>query len=174
MPRNSLPQQEGLDQRTFAGLEIGQHAQLFHSARRQVLRLVHHQQRALALTRGRGEKILQILQQCGFGQAFVLQAERRGHATQGVLRIQLGRHQLRRHQIVGLELTEQVTYQRGLAGTDLAGDDDESLAQRQAVIQVGHRPLVALGAEEKSRIGIELERFGAKAVIVFVHGQSVV
>jgi hypothetical protein len=107
-------------------------------------------------------------------QAFVLQPERGGHAAQRVVGVELGRHQLRGHQVVGLELAKQVAHQRGLAGADFAGDDDEALAERQAVIQIRHRPLVPLGAEEETRVGIELKRLGAKAVIVFVHEQSVI
>ena len=44
-----LADQEALQQRLVAELEVRQHAQLFHRARRQVLRLVDDQQAALAL-----------------------------------------------------------------------------------------------------------------------------
>jgi hypothetical protein len=145
-----LAEQEGLDQRAVVVLEVGQHAQFLDRARRQVLRLVDHQQGALALARGHGEKILEVFQQRRLGQAFVLQAERGGDAAQGVFGVELGRHQLRRDQVLRVELAEQVAHQRGLAGADLAGDDDEALAQRQAVVQIRHRPLVPLGPEEES------------------------
>ena len=48
-PKFRLAKQKTLQQRPFGMLEIGQHAQLFHRARRQILRFVHHQKRALAL-----------------------------------------------------------------------------------------------------------------------------
>ena len=58
-----LTDEKALQQRLVAELEIRQHAQLFNRARREVLRLVHHKQAALALARLADEKGLERDQQ---------------------------------------------------------------------------------------------------------------
>ncbi len=68
-----------------------------------------------------------------------------------------------------LETVEQAAQHRRLAGTDLAGDDDEAFVARDAVLEVRFGAPVLLAAEEEVRVGIELERVAAQAVEGFVH-----
>ena len=68
---------------------------------------------------------------------------------------------LRRRIGLGVELRQQQIDERGLAGADLAGDDDEALALMQPVGQMRHGAGVAGAAEEEARIGRELERQSA-------------
>jgi hypothetical protein len=164
-----LAEQEGLQQRLVVGLEVRQHAQFFHRARRQVLGFVDDQQGALALVVDIAQELLQARQQVGLARAFVRQAEGRDHHAQRVVRIQVGVDDVGGDDLVGGQAVEQVAHQRGLAGTDFAGDDDEALALRQAVLEVGHGALVALAAEEEVRIGAQLEGLGGKSVVSLVH-----
>ena len=74
---------------------------------------------------------------------------------------------------VAVELRPELLDQRGLAGADLAGDDDEALLLRQPVDQVRDRPAVPAGAEEEPAVGRQLERDAGEIVEVLVHGDPI-
>src|SRR5262249_49979745 len=74
-PEFRLPDEEALQQRVRLELEVRQHPQLFDGPRREVLRLVDDEQRALPLLAHRDEKRFQRQQQVGFLDAFGLQSE---------------------------------------------------------------------------------------------------
>src|SRR3546814_17774458 len=59
--------------------------------------------------------------------------------------------------------------QRCLAGADIAGDDDEALALRQAIAQIGHCLTVRAAFEIESGIGRQLERASGEAIEMIVH-----
>src|SRR3546814_17907669 len=59
--------------------------------------------------------------------------------------------------------------QRCLAGADIAGDDDEALALRQAIAQIGHCLPVRAAFEIESGIGRQLERASGEAIELIVH-----
>ena len=84
--------------------------------------------------------------------------------AQHVVRVELGANELRRDDLFAVELLEQTAHDRRLAGTDLAGDDDETLALIEPVLQIRERALVPAAAEEERGIGIELEGLAGQAV----------
>jgi hypothetical protein len=99
----------------------------------------------------------------------VRDAERRRDHPQHVLGIELRADQLRRDQVLALQLAKQVAYQRRLARTDFPSDNDEPFPLVQSILEVGHGPLVTLAAIEEVRIGVELKWLGAQFVEGFVH-----
>jgi len=129
-----LPDQEALQQRMVLELEVGQHAQLLDRRRGEVLRLVDDQQRTLA-RRGDGHQIgLDRQQQAGLVEIAGRHAEGGGHHAQHVAGVDLGADDVGGDHALGVELLEQAAHDGRLAGTDLAGDDDETLALVQAVL----------------------------------------
>ena len=74
--------------------------------------------------------------------------------AQQVVGLELRADDLRGHDGLAIELLEQRAHQRGLAGADLAGDDDEALALVDAVLQVRQRAAVALAAEVEAGSGL--------------------
>src|SRR5690606_39636844 len=62
--------------------------------------------------------------------------------------------------------------QRGLAGPDATGDDDEAFALLEAIAKIGHRALVAAAFEIEAGIRRETEGFAAELVKWFVHSVS--
>ena len=59
--------------------------------------------------------------------------------------------------------------ERRLARADVAGDDDEALALRQAEPEIRHGFLVRSAFEVKARVRRQLKRGRAQAVMVGVH-----
>src|SRR5262249_42905804 len=97
------------------------------------------------------------------------QPEGDGDGTQQILRIELRGHQLRGDQPAGIDLFQQASHQRRLAGADLASDDDEAFALVDAVLQVGEGALVAAASVEERRIGVELEGLAGEPEESLVH-----
>ena len=97
------------------------------------------------------------------------QTEGHRYGTQQVLRVELGRHQLCGDEPAGIDLFEQAAHQRGLAGADFSGDDDEAFALMHAVLEVGEGALVSATAVEKGGIGIELKGLAGQPEKCFVH-----
>ena len=165
-----LADQEALQQRMVAELEVRQHAQFLDSARVEVLRLVHDQQRMAPLRRQRGQEGLQRRDQVRLGAAGLRRnAEGGDDRLQQLARLQLGADDLRRQHLLAVQPVEQHAHQRGLARADLAGDDDEALGLRDAVLQVGQRAAVAAAVEVERRIRVELEGRAAETEVGFVH-----
>ncbi len=96
-------------------------------------------------------------------------AEGLGHRAQQVVGLELRADDLRGDDHLRVEFLQQRAHERGLAGADLAGDDEEALALVDAVLQVRVRALVPLAAEVEGRVGTELEGLARQAVEVFVH-----
>ena len=129
-----LADQKALQQRLVAELEIRQHAQLLDRARRQILRLVDDQQRALLVDRELAQERLERRQQHRLVDRLDRQAERRADRAQHVVGVELRADELRGDDLVAVELLEQAAHDRRLAGADLAGDDDEAFALVEAVL----------------------------------------
>src|SRR5262249_61998639 len=79
------------------------------------------------------------------------------------------RVQQKRGERRAIDLLEDRTAQRRLAGADVAGDDDEALAAPDRVLQKVERVAVRLAAIEELRIRRQAERLLRESVIVFVH-----
>ena len=61
--------------------------------------------------------------------------------------------------------------QRRLARADVAGDDDEALALREAVAEIGHRGAMGLALEPEARVRRQLEGAIAEPVVAVVHAR---
>ena len=164
-----LSDEEALQKRLVSELEVRQHAQLLDRARRQVLRLVDDQQRALLVDGELAQERLQRREQDRLVDRLDRQPERRSHGTQEVVRVELRAHELDSDDLGGIELLQEAPHDRRLAGADLAGDDDETLALVEPVLEVRERALVAPAAVVERRIGVELEGFAGEPVEGFVH-----
>ena len=140
--------------------------------RREVLRLVDDQQRALLVERELAEERLERREQDRLVDRLDRQPERRADCTQHVVGVELRADELRRDELVAVDVLEQVAHDRRLAGADFAGDDDEALALVEPILQVGERALVPAAAEVERRIGVELERLARQVIEGFVHGTS--
>ncbi len=145
-----LADEEALQQRLVAELEIRQHAQLLDRARRQVLRLVDDQQRALLVDGELAQERLQRREQDRLVDRLHRQPERRRHGAQQVVRVELRAHELDSDDLGGIELLQKAPHDRRLAGADLAGDDDEALALVEPVLEVRERALVARGCRSRT------------------------
>ena len=89
----------------------------------------------------------------GLVRQFGLHAEERaGDHPQHVVGIELRADDLLGDQVARRERAQQVADQCGLAGTHVAGDDDEALGLMHAVVEVGHRTPVAATAKEEGRV----------------------
>ncbi len=89
--------------------------------------------------------------------------------AQQVVGVELRAHELRRDDLRRIELLQQAADDRRLARADLAGDDDETLALVEPVLEIGERALVAAAAVVERRIGVELEGLPGQSVEGFVH-----
>jgi hypothetical protein len=99
----------------------------------------------------------------------VADAESRGDHAQGILGVKLRADQLGGHHFLGIEIVEQAAHDRRLAGTHLAGNDDEAFVLIQAILQVSHRPPVLFAGEIERGIGIELKGLAGQAIERLVH-----
>ena len=169
LPQFRLTDQEALQQRLVAELEVREHAQLLDRARGEVLRFVDHEQRAFLFHCALAEEGLQRREQHGLVERLHRQPERHGDRAQHVLGVELRADELRCDDLRWIELLEQAAHDRRLAGADIAGDDDEPFALVQTVLEIGEGALVAAAAEVERRIGIELERLAGQPEKGFVH-----
>jgi hypothetical protein len=168
-----LADQDDLQQLALAGLQVGQQAQLFQHLGRQVLRLVDHQHVVVAL----GVAVQQVAvdgvdiafhaQRAG-GCGRQLDAELVADRQQQFLDRQLGIEDVGQAAVVG-NLLDEAAAHRGLAGADLARQQDEAAAAADAVQQVGQRLAMALAHEEVARIGRDRERLLLQVEVVSVH-----
>jgi len=164
-----LAHQKALQEPLVAELEVGQHAQFFDRAAREILGFVDDQQGALALRHERHEERFELGEQLRLVDRLRRQSERHGDGMQQLLRVELGRDQLGGNESVGIDLFEQAAHKRGLTGTDFSGDDDEAFTLVHAVLQVGEGALVAATAVEKGGIGIELKGLAGQPEKRLVH-----
>ena len=81
----------------------------------------------------------------------------------------LGSDDMRADDVLFRQKLKQRTHEHGLAGTDIAGNDDESLALSNAVAQIGKRALVPAAAEKKARVRAQAEWLGLEVVESLVH-----
>jgi len=98
----------------------------------------------LPSARRAAEEDLKVAQQGRLRQTVVRQPEGGADQPQQVVRLHLRGDELRGDHLLPVQLAEQVAREHGLAGADVAGDDDEPLSLLQPVAQVGHRALVEL------------------------------
>ncbi len=167
-----LAEQENLEQRMAAELEIRQHAQLFERRDREVLPLVDDQQSAAAGARLFAQILLHRAQQFGLALPFPFDAELFGDEAEQVVALDLRRHQLDRGQAIGVDRVHQMPDQRCLARADVAGDDDETFALREAIAEVGHRFAVGAAFEIEMRVWRQLERTPGETIELIVHRKN--
>jgi hypothetical protein len=74
--------------------------------------------------------------------------------------------------VAAVQSLDQAPQHHRLAGADLAGDDDEALVARDAVLEVGLGAPVLLAREVELRVGVELEGLAAQPVEGLVHDRQ--
>ena len=165
-----LTEEEALHQRAPVHLEVGEHAQLLHRARGEVLGLVDEQQRAFAEMGALFEIRLQVLEDDGLGLRVVVQPELGRRDPQEVLGLDLGRHDVGDGHVLAFQHGRERAHQHRLPGTDVPGDHDETFALLDPVEEVGHRSLVAVAVEEHPRVGVQAEGLAGQVLERLVHG----
>ena len=108
------------------------------------MHFVHHEQAAPAAPSLVDEEGLERDQQLRLRDPAHVDAESGAHHAQRVFRLQLGGDQLADVYVGVAQRVEQTGQDGRLAGADLAGDDDEALVARNAVLQVRLRPAMLL------------------------------
>ncbi len=103
-----LAEQEDLEQRIAARLEIGEHAQLLQALQRQRLRLVDHQQGPPPGARDGVEPLLDRREHARLGGVGRVDVEPRRDQPQQVLGAELGRDDLDDIHPLAVDLAEQV------------------------------------------------------------------
>ena len=164
-----LAQQQDLQQRMRAQLEVGEHTQLFERLDREVLGLVHHQQTAATGARFLVQERLDQRERARLVVPPGRQAEGAcGHVDQ-LVAIKPAGHDLCRGQSLAVDRCQQMRRQCRFARTHRAGDDDEALALRKAIAKIRQRLAVRSALEIEFRIGGELEGPPGELVERIVH-----
>jgi hypothetical protein len=123
--------------------------------------LLGREQREIGFKRG---------DQIGFAVAFAGNAKRGDGCAEQVTRFQLRANQLGRHDLLVVDVVEQGAHEGGLAGADVASDDDEAFSLVQAKFQVRQRAAVPLAVKEEAGVRVEQEGGAGEAEMVLVHG----
>ncbi len=152
-----------------AGLKVRQQPQFLERGEVERLRLVDDQQGTPPGARGGMQAALDPGEQLGLGHAVGIEVEPVRHHAQQVVGLDLGRGDADGEQALAIDRRHQMADERGLAGADLAGDDDEALTLRQAITKIGHRLFVRRRVEPETRIWRQLERSAAQSVMFVVH-----
>jgi hypothetical protein len=164
-----LAEQEDLQERMAAKLEVRQHPQFFERRDGKILPLVDDQKSAAARARLFAQILLHRPQQFGLAFAFPFDAELFGDQAEQVVALNLRRHQLDRGQPIGVDRVHQMADERRLARAHVAGDDDEAFTLREAITQIGHRLAVRAAFEIEMRVGRQLERPAGETIELIVH-----
>ena len=167
-----LADQEALEKRAALELEVRQHSQLLDGPRAEVLRLVDHQERPPALRHQSDQKCFDVAEQLGFAGGAGGNTEGGRDGLQQIFGVELGRDDLGGDHLLRIEPLEQAADQRGLAGTDLSGYDDETLALIQAVLEIRVRARVPAAREEELGVRIQLEGLSRQPVERLVHARG--
>ena len=164
-----LAEQQRLQQRVRAELEVGQHAQLFERADREVLSLVDDQQRATAVARFLVQEQFDRRQIGGLVATRHIEPEAARSDVDHLFAVERAGDDFAHGQAFVVELLFQVRDQRRLARADLAGNHDEAFALVQTIAEIAQRLLVRNALEVERRVGRKLEGPLAEAVEFFVH-----
>ena len=152
-----LAEQKLLQQRVRAQLEVGHHPQLFERFETEVLRLVHDQQAATAITRFLVQERLDRTQRARLVLPGDVEPEALRHQMDQFGTIEVAGNDLADGHLVGIDLLHEVGDHRRLARADLAGDDDEALALRHPVAEIAQRLSMRDALEVERRVRRELE-----------------
>ena len=167
-----LTQQQNLQQRMRAELKIRQHAQFFQRRGLQVLGFIDDEKAATSGARLILQEILECAQRGGLvGGARVrqLNAECLRCQPHQFVPIELAGHDLAHGQPLPIDRGDQMRGQRRFARAHFAGDDNKTLALRQAIAQIRQRLAVSQAFEIEIGIGRELERPAAEPIKLIVH-----
>ena len=122
------------------------------------MRLVNDEQGASALGSKRGQESLETGDEMRLGSAGRRNSKGHQNGLQQLARFELGAYDLRCNHLLRVQAFQQGAHECGLAGTDLAGDNDETFPLMRAKLQVGQGVAVAPTVEIERRIRIQLKR----------------
>src|SRR5581483_2289554 len=151
-----LADQKDLDQLLLIGRQVREEADLLQALDAEELRLVDDQEGVPPLSEEIEKKVVQLVEQDLLRLTLPFQSEVLIDALQeldgGELRVEEERRPDRR-----IDLAQKEPAEGGLAGPDLADDDDEPFPLLQAVEDVGEGLVMPLAEEKKPGIGGEFE-----------------
>ena len=163
-----LSQKDDLDQFFVLGLQIREHADFLKDGRCEVLRLVDDDDDVMAVAQLFNEISVQLGNKLRFGTAGVLDVKIFKDGAQQVLAADMGVGDQGR---LGarVELVQKRAADGGLAGADVAGNDDKALAGFNGIDQCTQGLHVLAAFVEKPRTGRHIERRFFEAVEFVVH-----
>jgi hypothetical protein len=164
-----LAEQQGLQQRMAAELEVRQHPQLLERRDGEILRFVHHQQAPPAGARLLVEESFDRAERAGLVVALDVEPEALGDDMDDLFLVELAGDDLPHDQPLGVDGAHQVRDEGRLARADLAGDDHEAFALRQAIAEVRQGLAMRDAAEIERRIGRQLEGLACQAIEIVKH-----
>src|SRR5262245_22593726 len=153
-----LSNEKDLQQLLRLGLEVREKPDLLESLEAQVLRLVEGEHGVLTRPPPLDQEVVQGDQPLDVGLAGLGDAEVLQHVLENPLEGQ-GRVEDEGRGAIALQATEERAQERGLAGADLAGEQDEALVLLDAVEQLRQSLPVPWGGVEETRIGRGVEGF---------------
>jgi hypothetical protein len=151
-----LADEHHLQQLRLLGLEVREHAEFLEGPEAEVLRLVDDEQHEPAVLPFADEELGELAQHrrlAGLG----LEAEVEQDGLDELARVEHRVHDARERRLA-VESAQQRLQQRGLAGADLAGDDDEARVSLDAVAQVAQR--LPVHAARVQVVGVGLSENG--------------
>ena len=142
--------------------EVAQQSDFLEHVPLQVVRLVHDQHRGAADAGPLQQHVVQGEQDFGLGEAVAPQIQIVGQHLEELLHGQTRIEQGGEGDLLRVEKVAQALQHGGLAGADLAGEDDEALAALHAIDQVGQRFFVLRAPEQERRVRAHVERILVK------------
>ena len=168
-PQLGLADEDDLQKLLLGRFKIGEQTNLLEDFGTQILGLVHDQHRAPPATVGIQQVGVQTVDQRLDGATLRrLDPQFLGNRREEFPGRQLGIEDQRDVRLVR-QLLEQAADQRGLAGTDFAGELNESAALGNAVEQVGQRVGMALAHVQVARVRSDGKGFFRQSEKLGVH-----
>ncbi len=164
-----LSHQKDLQQKFVIVLQIGQQAQFFQGVRRQALRLVHNQNRTLAVMKRAHQERLDFNQQVRLAAVLGLQTQRTRHHVQQVAGFELGTGQRCHLNPVAIQAGKNFGDQGGFPGPRCTGYGDKTFALVNAILEIILGIGITFVMQGKTVIGPQTEGFTGQSVIVFIH-----
>src|SRR6266851_6155412 len=165
-----LAREDDLQQLVRRSLEIGQQANLFEYRKRQVLRFVYDQHGGFAGAVTVEQPLIELHELLALRAHVALNFKLRQDKIKQLIRIHPRIEEERGLGPAEVQPVEQTVYERGLSGSHLAGQRDESLSPLDTVHQSGERFLNWRCQQEVTRIGIDVERTFFQSKKALVHG----
>ena len=135
------------------------------------MRFIHDQQTAPTGTRFGMQKFFKRAQQLRLVHIVGINIEMIGSDANDILAVELGGDDIGGGQTRLVDRCHQMADQSGLAGTDVAGDDDKPFALCQTIAQIGQCLAVRQALEIIMRIRGQLKRPAIQSIKCVIHAR---